>query len=353
MSHFSVLVRVSGETPRDKIEDAVGELLEPYCEHDDEGRSAKYMVFKDQTAEHREEYETKAMCLVALPGGKRVPQWSNEAVQAARLASGRPGLGAFDRVDPADVFPKVDVPFKDVYPSFETFAKEWHGDSPNADGRYGYNHNPNAKWDYWRVGGRWRGDLLVRRTEDAGLGPLAWEHTFDKDRADPIPGDEGAGEVDFCRVADLDWDRIATLARERADKFWSEVDAFLAGKDYAYGDGPRYALLDLGILDCKSAGEFDRNTVFWCKPWGRDDRFDVIASKIDRETLGPLVQRYMNPVCPYSYVDADGWHAPGRVGWFGSSSATGESMDAYAREFEERVRSGNLRDWLVMVDCHI
>lgn len=32
------------------------------------------------------------------------------------------------------------------------------------NGRWGYWHNPNAKWDWsWVVGGRWSGSMLAKR----------------------------------------------------------------------------------------------------------------------------------------------------------------------------------------------
>ncbi len=55
--------------------------------------------------------------------------------------------------------PPKDVLHKDCYEDFDTFIKDWAGHTKDEDGRYGYYENPNAKWDWYAVGGRWSGEL--------------------------------------------------------------------------------------------------------------------------------------------------------------------------------------------------
>lgn len=38
---------------------------------------------------------------------------------------------------------------------FETFVEDWSGAEKNEQGIYGRWTNPNKKWDWWEVGGRW------------------------------------------------------------------------------------------------------------------------------------------------------------------------------------------------------
>ena len=57
--------------------------------------------------------------------------------------------------------------------SINRFASEYHGYGEVRDGRCGRLTNPNAKWDWWVVGGRWSGwlgrDEGLRRTFDLEL----------------------------------------------------------------------------------------------------------------------------------------------------------------------------------------
>jgi hypothetical protein len=55
------------------------------------------------------------------------------------------------------------VPFNKAYPTFEEYVKDWHGGTQDEDGNWGHTHNPNAKWDWWQVGGRWSDFWLMKQ----------------------------------------------------------------------------------------------------------------------------------------------------------------------------------------------
>lgn len=52
---------------------------------------------------------------------------------------------------------KHTVPFTERYATLEEYAFEYEGyDEDNIrDGRIGCLTNPNKKWDWWVIGGRW------------------------------------------------------------------------------------------------------------------------------------------------------------------------------------------------------
>jgi hypothetical protein len=60
--------------------------------------------------------------------------------------------------------------FKAEYKDLATFAKEWHGYEMRDDGRIGRLTNPNSKWDWWQIGGRWSGDLMLKEEAVAKYG---------------------------------------------------------------------------------------------------------------------------------------------------------------------------------------
>lgn len=55
----------------------------------------------------------------------------------------------------------TDYPVKSWYPSFEAYCDEHRGFVKASDGRWGYTCNPNAKWDWWQIGGRFPNRFLV------------------------------------------------------------------------------------------------------------------------------------------------------------------------------------------------
>lgn len=83
--------------------------------------------------------------------------------------------------------------------------KEWcdHERDPETGG-YGYWRNPNTKWDWWSIGGRWHGML---------------QHRPDADVPDALEG-----RCNQCRVKDLDLQRMLEDARQERAEGWDESE---------------------------------------------------------------------------------------------------------------------------------
>ncbi|AQS86669.1 hypothetical protein AA101099_2488 [Neoasaia chiangmaiensis NBRC 101099] len=65
------------------------------------------------------------------------------------------------------------VPFRERFRTFDLFVREFFGYVRNHDtGRYGYFHNPDAKWDWYEIGGRWSGRLMIRQEAADGYQPV-------------------------------------------------------------------------------------------------------------------------------------------------------------------------------------
>lgn len=373
MSHFTVMVRVPGEKKYDDLEEVVGNMLVPYCEHDNDGKTKPFFTFQDTEDEKRKEYETEASKMARI-NGVLVSVYDDSVAEIKKAIARELGytrdqllFASHDVTDKIDFvfcerYTVADVPYRERYATFEKYMKEWCGDERDEKtGRYGYWRNEKAKWDWWTIGGRWRGQLLIKkdsdgnRIEEAGLGEVSWVFKEEYRKGKSVPG--SATEVDICRIHTLDVERIAKVARERADKFWSEIDQFLSGHEFPAFEGPRDTMLALGILDCLDADELPAE-IFWKKKWERQnrqgvDRYDVIAEKPSRKKLDERVVAHLNPIRPFAFLDAGGWCERGKMGWFGASSDTPESNEAHNRGFDAWLKSGDQNDWLVMVDCHI
>jgi len=114
MSHFSVLVVT--ENP-EQVEAA----LQPYHEYECTGTEDQYVRFveedtSDLQKEHREHLE-------------KYPDSTKE--------------------------------------DFGQFVQEWHGYEMKG-GKWGRHTNPDAKWDWWKVGGRWSG-FLKPKSDSVGV----------------------------------------------------------------------------------------------------------------------------------------------------------------------------------------
>lgn len=141
MSHFVVGVICDLKTGQ-----TVEELLEPYMENSAGTPDYKYMEFYDVEEECRLEYETDTINMFRSPEDEIVFSWSKKV----------PKTTAEDEVPEGWV--KVKIPAKIMYPTLKDYIENYCGYKKDPfEDKYGYWQNPNAKWDWYEVGGRWNG----------------------------------------------------------------------------------------------------------------------------------------------------------------------------------------------------
>ncbi len=149
MSHYCVLV--IGADPENQ--------LTPY----DENLEVK---FYDKTAHLQSEYENGGAKYVIFADGRMANIYSQEVRDLWQPVNKNTPFSKCELILPKGA--KVEmVPFKQVYKDFETFAKQHCGLEKNEQGQYGYMYNPNAKWDWYELGGRWENYLPLKNGEHA------------------------------------------------------------------------------------------------------------------------------------------------------------------------------------------
>lgn len=185
---------------------------------------------------------------------------------------------------------------------YSSFEEDDDYDVDPITGERGYWFNPDARWDWYEVGGRWKDELRL------------------------LPGRVGEyGERSRCDCAlvnDCDF-RVDNAARQKALRFW---EVAVEGKP---------------LEDGESGEDFQTcyQPQYYIDQYGTKDNY----------------ARYQSVFKPYAFVTADGeWCETGHMGWFGCDDATAESRERYSREFEEYLKVAKAeRLYVTMVDCHI
>ena len=214
MSHYNVAVIMDGTK---SLED----LLAPY---DETTEDRKYSEFCDIEDEYREKYENEGDKKVKmLQDGSLVDIYDEQFL--VEISEGmynlyrqdenirtttrwNKGQQVFYRYD-YGVNEVVDVPYKETYATFEEFMSEYGGYTRDEEkNRYGYWHNPNAKWDWWQVGGRWAGMLKDGRIGEQSL---------------VYPKKVTPGFFDIAKIKDIDFTPDKD-AYDRAIRFWEVVE---------------------------------------------------------------------------------------------------------------------------------
>ena len=175
MSHFTVLV--VGENPEHQ--------LAPFQENNMDDCPEQFMAFHDQEDEFKDEYENKSTTqyrfkdqdewyypwdkeltnvLMNEFNEKKLPTkpslFNNEIEKAAKEIK--------EKLINSGVLIKEERPFKVMFETFEQFCEGWHGRKGRDEetGKYGYWENPNAKWDWYQLGGRWTGFFKLKVSEE-------------------------------------------------------------------------------------------------------------------------------------------------------------------------------------------
>lgn len=345
MSHFTVTVRLTAARLRrgPDIKAALDEILAPY---DEASENPRFSAFVDEEDEMRADYARKSTEYIRTPEGELLLPFD----ERFRVA-GTFGIGGITHTPPPE-FERVEMPFSTTYPTFAAYAKDWCGRGLDPKtGRYGYWHKPNAKWDWWVIGGRWAGYYPLV----AGVKPIVGESgAFDNQPE--------AGHGDIVRVRDIDMAAVARAEMKAADKFWGEWQRFLAGGKSKGGpsDVPRSRALDIGLLDVVKEPipvPAPGTRVF---PWtdlGVDDErrsWSDVAKIVTRDEFYREYMCFFDELASYAGLDDDGWVEPGAMGWFGVSGATPNARREYYAWFRKRfIDACGPEDLLVLIDGHI
>lgn len=107
---------------------------------------------------------------------------------------------------------------EDDYESVEQFAADWFGYEKNDDGVWGRMTNPNAKWDWYQLGGRWSGDLIRLKEGVEGF------------EGEPSWGNPTSFGVDAAFKGDIDFDGIKNEAEKNGRARYKEVMKVFNGK---------------------------------------------------------------------------------------------------------------------------
>lgn len=170
-------------------------------------------------------------------------------------------------------------------------------DELDEDGNLITTYNPDSKWDWYEIGGRWHGMLLLKPGKTGQRG---------------APGlmTPSSGNYDAAYVADIDFDQM----RKNCIAGLIPYEKFL------------------------TSGPYKEEYLRQCYPTEMD-----------------YVQRHSS-FYTYAVLTPDGtWHASGEMGWFGMSSETPEEKHNWELDYYDHfIKPAIANGWyMTIVDCHI
>ena len=272
MSHFTVLV-ITPPAPVAPTQDELMKVLLPWHEHECTGYT-EYCVWVDETEKLLES------------------------------------------------FAKRDAAEQRDYPTIEVYAEEYYGYQPLPDQprRFGRFTNPNRKWDWWVVGGRW--SAMLHRPRGA--------------RADQL------------RLGELSLQSMQDLAVKNAGELYDKAQRVIRGESY----------IPWGVLCEKHPGNIEAaRTEYAAQPviqrWRKDHDLTFISPD---DFSGPrtdyLERARASAFATFAVVKDGVWYERGSMGWWGMV-ADEQDQGEWNKRFGELLKELPPDVWLTVVDCHI
>lgn len=375
MSHFTLLVALPKET--DLSRDAAGvrvglnfaldEALKPF---DETKETEPYRVYEDGAPEdfwfvsaarrEREHYDNGTGILQYEPGfmgfggnksGKTAEQQRTEQLNWKTWA---------DRLDREAEAEGGALTWQIVVSVYDSWRRT-HGKHDEEvffdveEGRaYTFStYNPNSKWDWWQVGGRWAGKFTT--TDIFNMEDVLFAENVGKWNSPERESWDGRIDGGRLKFIDLEAGRVEaeTTLRRRHTIYREAVEK--AGEGIGWSN--YLARKEAGELTIQEARELYRQQPLKIA-LGETEEFKfswdcpIDEFSVDLDELVARVRRSAN-TC-YAFLTKDGeWIAPGEMGFFGMSSDTESSREAYDVEVSKYIHNMDHDDILVVLDLHI
>lgn len=229
--------------------------------------------------------------------------------------------------------------------------EEWYGGELRPEG-WGRVTNPNAKWDWWVIGGRWTGLLKLKQ---AGMGRNGSPGLMTNKNTDPRC-------ADVAMAADVDWQAIHDEYVQRQADGYKLRHHYIAIAENMDIPEELYQKAEKDFLENKYAREVGtpRKLALYQMAARLADEdgkwlhgsYSEIASYMNQSEK-QYVAGIIGKAQTYAFIDLYGnWQQRGEMGWFGMDD-TSKGTDNYDEAWWEFVKSLPDDQLVYIVDCHI
>jgi len=202
---------------------------------------------------------------------------------------------------------------------YQDAIKFYEPEDMTPDGGVYSTYNPDSKWDWWTIGGRYRDRLVLK---DGAKGEKGYT-------MDPFVGSlyrkPIEGRCDVARKGDVDWDKMH-LTEEKFDKacrFW-----------------------EMKVDGAEPETEEEENELKWdwYKPEFYTERYG------NKETYAQCIASFTM----WAVVKDSKWYEKGSMGFWACSDETDEEAVDWEKNFYDRfIKDLPDETLLTVVDCHI
>lgn len=247
---------------------------------------------------------------------------------------------ALDRPDMTDE--EAEVILTTESEDTEEVLEDYYGTRPEfRDGRYMEmsTYNPNSKWDWYSLGGRWDG-LLPKHGESQGVNVIQKK---DLDMEGALRKAEFEANANYDTFEEV----LASLHGIKPGPSWEEIL-----KSYEQGEGFEYDNAKMNDARAEYHNDVWRSTVRQKMNLFMDDPAEVFYYGTGgRQAYVENAKK--NVIATFAVLDSDGeWYERGGMGWFGMVSNEMD-RDEWLDNFNRVIENSNDDDWFLVYDIHI
>jgi hypothetical protein len=182
-------------------------------------------------------------------------------------------------------------------------------------------YNPNSKWDWYQIGGRYAGILLLKEGIEKKENPnFSWGWD-EKDKEDVL----NKSYVDSALISEIDWGKLHLNQEEynKAINFW-----------------------EMKVEGKEPITEEDKEEL----------KYDYYKTEyyVDKYKTKETYAKAMSSFTTWAILDRSGWKEKGGMGWFGmSSESNDEGLEWELNMYDKFIKDLPLDTRLTIVDCHI
>jgi len=197
--------------------------------------------------------------------------------------------------------------------------------------------NPNAKWDWWVLGGRWRGYFHLKQGCEGTYGEPGVFGSYE----------EHALRADACRWGDVDLVSMKRDARQEAEGIFAMWQAIyeMHGKPRTFEE---LRAVHGENIDAARAAYNNQRAVLAMRQEDRLRWKSVADLGFDRDAYVSLQER--KAVIPFAILKDGVWHEKGKMGWWACVS---DEKSDWLDQAEALLASIPEDATVSMVDCHI
>lgn len=252
-----------------------------------------------------------------------------------------------DKHEMLDYYRKQGLGYKSFDDCYEAQGEDWNSKSyrkSDVDGvwRSYSTYNPNAKWDWYQLGGRWSGEYLTLKPGAFG-----------------ICGEAGVMNnpvgIDAAYKRDIDFERIYREAYERGLEEYNKVTEAMGGTIPV----PEFTWDSLFQGEFEKMDPKERRAKYNAQP-----AVKLFQEKVCDFPFGPELEDYLctaeeyaqrkkeSALSTYAYVLNGEWFEIGEMGWFGVS-ANKMSQEQWNAQVNRMLESLPDNALISIYDCHI